>query len=152
VFFFQVFSNYDEPRYSWEWMYSHVSKITAINIDLLSDVCNRPPYPSDPEVAPISPHTVSGSPNTCDATSVTGDQSEKVPTASETADGEEPNEEEKGTLRRVGESLPFSAWLIAIVELSERFTYYGMSGIFQNYIERPLDGSLGRGALGTFNG
>jgi POT family proton-dependent oligopeptide transporter len=69
----------------------------------------------------------------------------------ETADGEEPNEEEKRTLRRVGESLPFSAWLIAIVELSERFTYYGMSGLFQNYIERPLDGSRGRGALGTFN-
>jgi POT family proton-dependent oligopeptide transporter len=35
-----------------------------------------------------------------------------------------------------------------MVELSERFTYYGVSGIFQNYIQRPLDGSEGRGALG----
>lgn len=41
-----------------------------------------------------------------------------------------------------------SAWLVAIVELCERFTYYGMQGLFQNYIELPLDGSQGRGALG----
>lgn len=48
----------------------------------------------------------------------------------------------------VGESLPASAWLVAIVELSERFTFYGCQGLFQNYIQKPLDGSLGRGALG----
>ncbi|KAI9643881.1 peptide transporter ptr2 [Ciborinia camelliae] len=61
---------------------------------------------------------------------------------------EEPTEEEKRTLRRVGESLPKSAWLVAIVELCERFSYYGCVGLFQNYVQRPLDGSLGRGALG----
>ncbi|KMU85262.1 peptide transporter PTR2-A [Coccidioides immitis H538.4] len=66
----------------------------------------------------------------------------------ETPDGEEPTEEEKRTLKHVPESLPISAWLVAIVELCERFTYYGMQGLFQNYIQRPLDGSLGRGALG----
>jgi POT family proton-dependent oligopeptide transporter len=38
--------------------------------------------------------------------------------------------------------------LVAIVELSERFTFYGCQGLFQNYVQRPLDGSLGRGALG----
>jgi POT family proton-dependent oligopeptide transporter len=32
--------------------------------------------------------------------------------------------------------------------LCERFTFYGCQGLFQNYIQRPLDGSLGRGALG----
>jgi POT family proton-dependent oligopeptide transporter len=63
-------------------------------------------------------------------------------------DGEEPNDDEKRTLRHVAENLPVSAWLVAIVELCERFTYYGMSGMFQNYIQRPLDGSEGRGALG----
>lgn len=42
-----------------------------------------------------------------------------------TPDGEEPNEHEKRSLRRVGENLPASAYLIAIVELTERFTYYG---------------------------
>ncbi|PGH18913.1 hypothetical protein AJ80_04332 [Polytolypa hystricis UAMH7299] len=65
-----------------------------------------------------------------------------------TADGDEPTEEEKHTLRHVGESLPLSAWLVAAVELSERFTYYGIQGLFQNYGQRPLDGSQGAGALG----
>ena len=34
------------------------------------------------------------------------------------------------------------------MELCERFTFYGASGIFQNYIARPRSGELGRGALG----
>jgi POT family proton-dependent oligopeptide transporter len=63
-------------------------------------------------------------------------------------DEERPTEEEKKTLRHIGEPLPKAAFLVAIVELCERFTYYGASGIFQNYVQRPLDGSLGRGALG----
>ncbi|APA16014.1 hypothetical protein SS1G_10121 [Sclerotinia sclerotiorum 1980 UF-70] len=61
---------------------------------------------------------------------------------------EEPTDEERRTLRRIGDSLPMSAWLVAIVELCERFSYYGCVGLFQNYVQRPLDGSLGRGALG----
>ncbi|KAF7883643.1 uncharacterized protein EAF02_005563 [Botrytis sinoallii] len=60
----------------------------------------------------------------------------------------EPTDDEKNTLRRIGDSLPMSAWLVAIVELCERFSYYGCVGLFQNYVQRPLDGSLGRGALG----
>jgi len=48
----------------------------------------------------------------------------------------------------VGESLPIACWLVAVIELSERFAFYGCQGLFQNYIQRPLDGSLGRGALG----
>lgn len=63
-------------------------------------------------------------------------------------DDERPTEEERRTLRHVGEPLPKAAFLVAIVELCERFTYYGASGLFQNYVQRPLDGSLGRGALG----
>lgn len=38
---------------------------------------------------------------------------------------EEPTEQEKKTLRRVGDKFPASAYLIAVVELCERFTYYG---------------------------
>lgn len=65
------------------------------------------------------------------------------------ADGEEPNEIEKRTLRHVAENLPASAWMVAVVELCERFTYYGMNGMFQNYVQLPLDGSAGQpGALG----
>ena len=62
--------------------------------------------------------------------------------------GEMPTDEEKRTLRRIGDPLPKAAFLVAIVELCERFTYYGASGIFQNYIQKPLDGSEGRGELG----
>lgn len=66
-----------------------------------------------------------------------------------TPDGEEPTEDEKRSLRHIAENLPVSAWLVAIVELCERFTYYGMSGLFQNYVLRPLDGTGGGpGALG----
>lgn len=63
-------------------------------------------------------------------------------------DGELPTEEEKQTLRRIGDSVPKAAFLVAVVELCERFTYYGASNLFQNYVQRPLDGSQGRGALG----
>jgi len=62
--------------------------------------------------------------------------------------GIRPTAEELKTLRKVGEPLPKSAFLVAIVELCERFTYYGASGIFQNYISRPRSGEEGRGALG----
>ena len=62
--------------------------------------------------------------------------------------GVKPTSEELLTLRKVGEPLPKAAFLVAIVELCERFTYYGASGIFQNYISRPRSGELGRGALG----
>tara|TARA_R110002003_G_scaffold126_14_gene11544 strand:- start:3319 stop:4020 length:702 start_codon:yes stop_codon:yes gene_type:complete len=62
--------------------------------------------------------------------------------------GVRPTAEELKTLRKVGEPLPKAAFLVAIVELCERFTYYGASGIFQNYISRPRTGELGRGALG----
>ncbi|KAF1840410.1 di/tri peptide transporter 2 [Cucurbitaria berberidis CBS 394.84] len=62
--------------------------------------------------------------------------------------GVRPTAEELRTLRKVGEPLPKSAFLVAIVELCERFTYYGASGIFQNFIARPRSGEEGRGALG----
>lgn len=64
-----------------------------------------------------------------------------------TADGDEPTEEEKRTLRKVSDKLPWSAFLVCAVELCERFTYYGLSGPFQNYIENPAGGSL-PGAIG----
>lgn len=46
-------------------------------------------------------------------------------------DGEEPTEIEKETLRRVSDKLPISAWFVAVVELAERFSYYGISGPFR---------------------
>lgn len=65
-----------------------------------------------------------------------------------TNDGDEPSEYERNTLRRIGENIPLSSYLIAIVELCERFTYYGAQGIFTNYIRNTPDGSLGAAGLG----
>lgn len=73
----------------------------------------------------------------------------------QTPDEAEPNEHEKHNLRHVGENLPAAAFLIAIVELCERFTYYGCQGLFQNYISNspheesaPIRG-LGLGHAGA---
>jgi hypothetical protein len=40
-------------------------------------------------------------------------------------DPNEPTAEELKTLRKVPDNLPWSAFLVAVVELCERFTYYG---------------------------
>ncbi|CCE65977.1 hypothetical protein TPHA_0N01960 [Tetrapisispora phaffii CBS 4417] len=45
-----------------------------------------------------------------------------------------PTEEELKTLRHVSGYIPLRCWLIAIVELAERFSYYGLSAPFQNYM------------------
>lgn len=50
-----------------------------------------------------------------------------------TQDGEEPTEEEKQTLRKISDKLPWSAFIVCVVELCERFTYYGLSGVMVNY-------------------
>ncbi|KAF6760668.1 POT family-domain-containing protein [Ephemerocybe angulata] len=49
-----------------------------------------------------------------------------------------PTEEEKATLRRVSDSIPWNAYLIAFVELAERFSFYGSSVVFTNFIQQPL--------------
>ncbi|EJF63722.1 oligopeptide transporter [Dichomitus squalens LYAD-421 SS1] len=79
-----------------------------------------------------------------------------------------PTEEETLTLRRVSDSIPWSAYLIAYCELAERFSYYGSTVVFTNFIQQPLPkgsktgasvkqaGALGLGqrastGIGTFN-
>ncbi|MCH0629058.1 hypothetical protein JNB11_03675 [Kocuria palustris] len=46
-----------------------------------------------------------------------------------------PTPEEMKTLRHVSEKIPLSCWLVAVVELAERFAYYGLSTPFQNYMQ-----------------
>lgn len=69
---------------------------------------------------------------------------------------EYPTEEEKTTLRHVPYTLPARAYLVCVIELSERFCYYGVSGTFNNYLANPygngppysgadLPGAIGRG-------
>ncbi|TFK84976.1 oligopeptide transporter [Polyporus arcularius HHB13444] len=79
-----------------------------------------------------------------------------------------PTQEEKQTLRRVSDTLPISAYLIAFCELAERFSYYGSTVVYTNFIQQPLPpgsrtgasikqaGALGLGqrastGIGTFN-
>lgn len=70
------------------------------------------------------------------------------------SEGVEPTEEEVATLRKVADRLPWSAFIVALVELCERFTYYGLSGPFQNYIQyhphdTPVSGGIGLGQSGA---
>ena len=73
-------------------------------------------------------------------------------------DGSEyPTEEEIKTLKHIPYSLPTRAYLVCIIELCERFCYYGVSGLFNNYIangygkgppydDENLPGAIGRGS------
>lgn len=54
-------------------------------------------------------------------------------------EGREPTDLEMKTLRHVSEKIPLSCWLVAIVELAERFSYYGLSTPFQNYMQNAPD-------------
>lgn len=41
------------------------------------------------------------------------------------------------TLRRVSGQVPWTAYTIAFVELCERFSYYGTTAVFVNFIQQP---------------
>ncbi len=64
-------------------------------------------------------------------------------------EGDEPTKEELATLRKVADHMPWSAFIVALVELCERFTYYGLSGPFQNYIQYHPHDTPVRGGIGT---
>ncbi|CCM03467.1 uncharacterized protein FIBRA_05600 [Fibroporia radiculosa] len=103
---------------------------------------------------------------------------------------EEPTDEERNSLSRVADSIPWNAYrelqlpclipranadargvrVIAFIELAERFSYYGTTVVFTNFLQQPLpphsrtgagyadgqSGALGLGqrassAIGTFN-
>ncbi|KAF2019146.1 peptide transporter PTR2-A [Aaosphaeria arxii CBS 175.79] len=49
-----------------------------------------------------------------------------------------PTEEEWATLPRVAGSIPWQAWTVAFVEFAERFSYYGTSAVFVNFIQKDL--------------
>ena len=67
-------------------------------------------------------------------------------------ESDEPDQLERETLRKIPDTLPYSAFLVAVVELCERFAYYGMSGPFQNYIANKYNDPSGNpGALGMWS-
>lgn len=115
---------------------------------LLRSISARKHRPSSPDYAYIE---LSGTDNT--------DNNSELPTP-----------EERDTLRRVADAIPWNAYLIAFIELAERFSYYGTTVVFTNFIQQPLppnsrtgagytngqSGALGMGqrastAIGTFN-
>ena len=49
-----------------------------------------------------------------------------------------PTEEELQTLRRVSGPILWTAYTVAFVELCERFSYYGTTVVFVNFIQKPL--------------
>ncbi|KAJ9098571.1 hypothetical protein QFC20_005913 [Naganishia adeliensis] len=60
-----------------------------------------------------------------------------------------PTAEEAATLPRVPDRVPFASYLVAIVELGERFSYYGTTVVFTNFIQRPLPPGSTTGSAGT---
>lgn len=63
-------------------------------------------------------------------------------------DGEDPTDEDLATLRRIADKIPIGGFLVAVVEMTERFAYYGLSAPFQNYIQNDPNDPLLPGALG----
>jgi len=49
----------------------------------------------------------------------------------------EPTSEELQTLRRISGKIPWQAWTITFVEFAERFSYYGTTAVFVNFIQQP---------------
>ena len=49
-----------------------------------------------------------------------------------------PTEEERGTLRKVADSIPRVSYWLCAVEFAERASYYGVQTVFSNFIEFPL--------------
>ena len=58
-----------------------------------------------------------------------------------------PTEEELATLRKVSDKLPWSAWSVSCCSARRAFTYYGVTGPFQNYMQNER-GGLRPGAIG----
>lgn len=79
---------------------------------------------------------------------------EKEPSANydstETEYEDTPTEEELKTLRRVSANLRWPIFTIAFAELCERFSYYGSSVLYTNFVQHPLpDGSNTGASFGT---
>ncbi|KAH7324874.1 oligopeptide transporter [Stachybotrys elegans] len=65
---------------------------------------------------------------------------------------DKPTEEELRTLRRVSGKIKWAMWTIAFVELCERFSYYGSSVLYTNFVNRPLPAGSTTGAPLTTDG
>ncbi|TCD69601.1 hypothetical protein EIP91_007023 [Steccherinum ochraceum] len=62
-----------------------------------------------------------------------------------------PTEEEMATLRRVPDTIPWTAYMIALIEAAERFSYYGCQVVFANFIQQKLPAGSHTGAGGKLH-
>ncbi|TCD69597.1 hypothetical protein EIP91_007019 [Steccherinum ochraceum] len=82
---------------------------------------------------------------------------EKAGSSSENSDdrlvegSEDVTEYEYRTLRHVADTLPYTAWLVVIVEFAERWSYYGVTNLYNNYIRAPLPPGSTTGAVPAWN-
>lgn len=59
-----------------------------------------------------------------------------------------PTAEEKATLRKVADSIPYVSYMLCLVELAERASFYGVKTVFNNFMQFPLpEGGDGSGAV-----
>lgn len=49
-----------------------------------------------------------------------------------------PTEEEKQTLRKVAGPVSWSGYMLCFIEAANNASYYGVTGVFTNFIQRPL--------------
>jgi POT family proton-dependent oligopeptide transporter len=59
-----------------------------------------------------------------------------------------PTEEDLRTLRRVSGKIKWAAYTVAFAELAERFSYYGSSILYTNFVQWPLPEGSRTGAGG----
>ncbi|KAK9370421.1 POT family-domain-containing protein [Lipomyces kononenkoae] len=114
----------------------------------MTDIVEKSPHPEEVVGHPLASYE---SPNKDINIDSIGDAERAVPPydkkfAGSPAD-EEISDHDLRTLRRVADRLPAAAWLVAVVELCERFTYYGLTGPFMNYMQYA-PGGLRPGAIG----
>ncbi|KAK5996913.1 putative peptide transporter ptr2 [Cladobotryum mycophilum] len=65
---------------------------------------------------------------------------------------DKPTAEELQTLRRISGKIKWSMYTIAFVELCERFSYYGSSVLYTNFVNRPLPPGSTTGAAPSADG
>lgn len=67
----------------------------------------------------------------------------------EHSNGESSIRPEDSDARKVADVFPRTVWLIATIELCERFAYFGVVGPLQNYVQNAPDDALRPGGLGA---
>lgn len=64
------------------------------------------------------------------------------------ASASRPVDQAKEDLRKAADAIPSSAWLVMMLTMAERFSFYGMTAPFMNFMQNRRDDVLRPGALG----